>query len=154
MSSIETWLTLEQASSHYGKSISTIRRWVNLNPTVRTHLNRRIRYIHKDDLDTLAGKHPAAIDPVARAACAEARHLPDPEAVIALGLGGTVEWMTLGDAGRYTTRSKSTLSLWIRNGEIRSVRCTCTWRRFVWTPDLTAAHHNHEHRKGTRRDHE
>jgi predicted site-specific integrase-resolvase len=153
MTSNDTWLTLAQASNRHGKSIATIRRWITLHPvTVRTELRQGTRYVHEDDIAKVAAAFPPPIPAPERAACAEAGHQPDQAAITALGLGGTVEWLSLGEAGRITARSKSTLTLWIKQGEVRAVHCSCKWRRFVWTPDLEAATTAHPHRKGTTRD--
>lgn len=151
MTSNDTWLTLAQASTRHGKSIATIRRWITLNPvTVRTELRRGTRYVHEDDIAKVATAFPPPIPAPERAACAEAGHHPDTAAIALLGLGGTVRWLSLGEAGRITARSKSTLALWIKQGEVRAVHCSCKWRRFVWIPDLEAATAAHPHRKGTR----
>lgn len=156
MTSNDTWLTLAQASNRHGKSIATIRRWITLNPvTVRTELRQGTRYVHEDDIAKVAAAFPPPIPAAERAACAEAGHPPAPNADMAASVAdalvaGEGEWLSLGEAGRIATRSKSTLTLWIKHGEVRAVHCSCQWRRFVWTPDLEAATAAHPHRKGTR----
>lgn len=152
MTGTDTWLTLAQASTRHGKSIATIRRWLTLtNATVRTEMRHGTRYVHAGDVAKVADTHPAPIDAAARAACAEAGHPPDPDALDALGDLGDGDWVTLGVAGRTVARSKSTLTLWIRDGELRSVPCTCQWRRYVLTTDLEHAD-NHHFRRGARHD--
>jgi hypothetical protein len=147
MDTANPWITLAQASTRHGKSIATIRRWVTLPQPIRTHMSHGTRYVHETDIAAVAAAHPAPIPPGARAACAEAGHQPDTTTIGDLGAG---DWLTLGVAGRAVSRSKSTLTLWIRGGEIRSVHCECTWRRFVWRPDLDATNARHQYKRKAR----
>lgn len=148
MAPTDPWITLSEASSRHGKAVETIRRWLQ-HPTipVRTHLRHGTRYAHADDLARIAARYPAAVPPEARTACARTGHEPDAAQIAALGLGGTARWLTLAAASRSTARAKSTLTLWVLDGEVRSVQCSCGWRRFVWWPDINAADEAHPRRR-------
>lgn len=150
MTSEHEWITLAEASARHGKAVETIRRWLTLpGAGVRTELRHGTRYVHADDIARIAADHPAPVKSAARTACAKAGHQPDEDAVAALA-PGTGDWITLAAAGRATGRSKSSLTLWIRTGELRAVHCPCQWRRFIWQPDLDLANQHHAKRGDTK----
>lgn len=150
MTSENEWITLAEASARHGKAVETIRRWLTLpGAGVRTEIRHGTRYVHAADIARIAADHPAPVNALARAACAHTGHQPDPDAVKALDLDPG-DWVTLAVAGRATGRSKSSLLLWIRNGELRAVHCPCQWRRFIWKPDLDLADQHHHKRGDTK----
>lgn len=152
MTSEHEWITLAEASARHGKAIETIRRWVTMpGADVRTEIRHGTRYANAADVARIAARHPAPVESEARTACAKDGHQPDPDAVAALGLDAD-QWLTLAAAGRATSRTKSSLTLWIHAGELRAVHCRCQWRRFIWKPDLDIAD-NHHHKRGDWKPH-
>lgn len=127
----DQWCTISHGAAAHRKSPETIRRWLREDDRIiRTRWIMGVKYVHVGDLADAAARRPAGTF-AEQAACGTAGHQPTP--VAGLDAGG---WISLGHASRAVKRSKTTMMRWADSGDVRSTRCTCTRRRYIWADDL------------------
>lgn len=128
--SLDGWFTLRQAAEACDKSVETIRRWLREDgPAIAVRHVRGTKYVLAADLEAAAARRPAGTFDT-EAGCALGGHAPT---------GPGQAWSSLNEAADAADRSKTTLMRWAEDDQVRSCRCRCGRRRYIWGPDVPEA---------------